>query len=256
MQSFSIIVATYNSDNTLRDTLQSIKIQNTDNLEVILQDGGSTDRTIEIAQEYPFVDWQSEPDNGLYSAMNKGIKRSKGEIVGILNSDDFYPDNQVIERVNALFTEDPELDAVYGSLKYVNAKDTNKVIRHWKSGPYRLEAWRQGWMPPHPTFFVRKSVYERFGGFREELRFAADYEFMLRCCYKERIKVRRIPYVLVHMRVGGVSNSSLSNRLKANKEDRLAWKLNELVPPAFLSMKKPLRKVQQWLRPMVLRWPR
>jgi glycosyltransferase len=247
----SIITATYNSASTLTDTLESLSLQKIEHLEVILQDGGSTDATLEIAARYDFVKIVSEEDTGLYNAMNRGIARATGDIIGILNSDDFYPDDQVLNRVRSAFEEDLELAAVYGNLKYVDAIDTKRVIRHWKVGPYNRKDWQQGWMPPHPTFFVRKSVYDQYGGFNEQLRFAADYEFMLRCCFKHRIKIKCIPNVLVHMRAGGVSNSSLSNRLKANKEDRLAWKLNDLKPPFLLVWIKPLSKLRQWLRAIV-----
>jgi glycosyltransferase involved in cell wall biosynthesis len=244
----SIITATYNSATTLRDTLESLQKQEGVVFEVLLQDGGSTDETLEIAKNFPFVEVISEPDTGLYNAMNRGIARATGDIVGILNSDDFYADAQVLQDVANAFTQDQDLEAVYGSLKYVDFHDTEKKIRYWKSGPYRRSSWLRGWMPPHPTFFVRKSVYDTHGGFNEQLRFAADYEFMLRCCYKYQIKVKCIPKILVHMRAGGVSNSSLKNRLQANKEDRLAWELNDLFPPVLLGLKKPLRKLPQWLR--------
>jgi glycosyltransferase len=244
----SIITATYNSATTLRDTLESLQKQKGVVFEVLLQDGGSTDETLEIAKDFSFVEVISESDTGLYNAMNRGVARATGDIVGILNSDDFYVDALVLQDVVTAFIQDRDLEAVYGSLKYVDFYNVNKELRYWKSGPYRRSFWLHGWMPPHPTFFVRKSVYNTHGGFNEQLQFAADYEFMLRCCYKHQIKVRCIPRVLVHMRSGGVSNSSLKNRLSANKEDRLAWKLNGLSPPALLALKKPFFKIPQWLR--------
>ncbi|MBC6994157.1 glycosyltransferase family 2 protein [Neolewinella lacunae] len=244
----SIITATYNSAATLADTLDSLLAQQWPGLEVILQDGGSTDATLEIAARYPFVRIESVRDGGLYDAMNRGIARATGEVIGILNSDDFYPSPQVLHWVAEVFARRPEVDALYGDLVYVAAERTERVVRRWIARQYDHAAWRWGWMPPHPTFFVRRHVYERYGSFQTDLRLAADYEFMLRCCYRHGIKVVYLPRVLVHMRVGGVSNKSLANRLAANREDRRAWELNGLQPPAALALLKPLRKVKQWLR--------
>ena len=242
----SLITATYNSAATLDDTLASIARQNVPDLEVLIQDGGSTDATLEIAARYPFTEVASEPDNGLYDAMNKGIARAQGDIVGILNSDDFYAADDILATVRRAFAEEPALDAVYGSLQFVDPEDTGRVVRDWQSEPYRHDAWRRGWMPPHPTFFVRRSVYERFGGFNEQLRIAADYEFMLRCCYVNRIRVKRIPRTMVYMRAGGVSNSSVMNRLRVVWECTRAWPINGLRAPLLFPLLKPLRKWRQF----------
>ena len=246
--SISIITATFNSAATLDDTLLSINSQNAVEADALIQDGLSKDATIDIANGYPFVTVRSEKDTGLYNAMNRGVNRATGDIIGILNSDDFYPTEDVLATVLQTFTDHPETDAVYGDLNYVAEKDTTKVVRTWKAGAYDKRFWKRGWMPPHPTFFVRREVYQKFGRFNEDFRFAADYEFMLRCCYKHDITVRYIPKVLVHMRVGGVSNSSFANRLKANREDVAAWRVNNLPVPLLLNIRKPMRKVNQFFK--------
>lgn len=244
---FSIITATFNSAATLRDTLRSIAQQEEKSWELLVQDGGSTDATLEIVEAFGRAKLESKKDKGLYNAMNRGIARASGEIIGILNSDDFYPNAQVLSHIRQAFEANPALDAVYGDLKYVQQDKPSKVVRNWRAGHYQHQAWETGWMPPHPAFFVRRSVYQRLGGFNEELSLAADYEFMLRACFITKIKVAYLPHVLVHMRLGGLSNSSIKNRLIANKEDRKAWIVNGLEPPFALSILKPIRKIKQWL---------
>jgi glycosyltransferase len=243
----SIITATYNSATTLADTLDSLHAQAYQDTELLIQDGGSTDETASIVSRYPKCHWKQEKDSGLYNAMNRGVQRATGDVVGILNSDDFYADEYVLEEVAAAFAADPKLDALYGDLLYVHPEKTEKIIRHWQAGKASLRKWRMGWMPPHPTFFVRRDVYNRLGGFNETLKFAADYELMLRFCYKASIKVGYLPRVLVHMRAGGISNSSFGNRLAANAEDRRAWLMNGLKCPPALQLFKPMRKLIQWL---------
>lgn len=246
--SISIITATYNSAATLTDTLESLARQEIPNLDVIVQDGGSTDDTLQIAERYPFVSIVSEPDGGLYNAMNRGIARACGDIIGILNSDDFYPTADVLHSVRAVFATNSKIMAVYGDLKYVDHRNTTKVIREWKAKPYQRKRWKRGWMPPHPTFFVRREVYEKYGDFNEDFQLAADYEFMLRVCFCNNLKVSYIPKTLVHMRAGGVSNASLANRLRGNDEDRRAWEINGSRAPRGLQFFKPVRKIKQWFR--------
>lgn len=241
----SIITASYNSANTIRDTLHSVASQQDVQVEHLIQDGGSTDGTPDIVAEYPAVKWQSEPDRGLYDAMNKGIARASGDLIGILNSDDFYPAPDILATVAKRF-QDPTVLAVYGDLDYVAAQDTDRVVRRWRAGALRQKAFLYGWMPPHPTFFVRKQVYEQYGDFDLRLRSAADYELMLRFLHKHNIKVAYLPRVLVKMRTGGASNASWWHRLRANREDRLAWELNGLRPCFFTTILKPLRKVKQF----------
>jgi glycosyltransferase len=188
----------------------------------------------------------SEKDKGIYDAMNKGIGMATGDVIGILNSDDMYTDPRVLADVAEAF-RDPAVMTVYADLQYVHGDNPEKVLRTWRSGPFRRNNFYYGWMPPHPTFFVRKEVYERVGLFNLELRSAADYELMLRILVKHELIAHYIPRVIVRMRAGGMSNASLGNRLRANKEDRLAWKLNGLEPYFFTLYIKPLRKIHQFI---------
>jgi glycosyltransferase len=178
--------------------------------------------------------------------MNKGIAQATGDVIGILNSDDVYTGTGVLSSVAAAFA-DPAVKTTYADLQYVHPANLDKIIRTWKTGPFRKKNFYYGWMPPHPTFFVRKEVYDKVGPFNISLRSAADYEIMLRILLKHGIPALYIPQTLVKMRVGGMSNASFSNRIKANKEDRLAWKLNELHPYFFTLYVKPLRKLPQYL---------
>ena len=242
----SIITATYNSSATVRDTLQSIAAQQHLNIEHIIIDGLSKDNTLEIVKEFPHVAMVvSEKDKGIYDAMNKGLKVVSGDVVGILNSDDFYASATVLEKIAAAF-EDEKVEAVYGDLQYVKQHDVNVIIRTWRAGNFRKKYFYYGWMPPHPAFFVRRSVYDKVGVFNISLRSAADYELMLRIMLKNDVTVHYIPEVLVKMRDGGMSNATLTNRLRANREDREAWRLNGLRPYFFTTWLKPLRKIKQF----------
>lgn len=243
----SIITATYNSASTIRDTLESIRQQTHHDVEHILVDGGSDDGTVEIIRSYPHVArWISEKDKGIYDAMNKGIRMATGDIIGILNSDDFYAGNTVLAQV-ARALEGAGSSCLYGDLQYVKAADPQKVVRTWRSGKFRRGNFLYGWMPPHPAFFVKKEVYDEVGLFNTDLKTSSDYEIMLRILYKNRYQAQYIPEVLVKMRTGGMSNASLQNRLRANREDRLAWTINGLHPPFFTMFLKPLRKVSQFI---------
>jgi glycosyltransferase len=177
--------------------------------------------------------------------MNKGLAMATGDIIGVLNSDDFYCSNDVIENVVRAFQKN-ETDCLYGDLNYVDPIDTNKILRKWRSGSYNKENFLKGWMPPHPTFFVKKSCYYSFGTFDTQFKSAADYELMLRFLFKESCSAQHLPKVMIHMRAGGVSNVSLKNRIRANKEDRLAWKINGLKPKWFTLLRKPLSKLIQY----------
>jgi glycosyltransferase len=188
----------------------------------------------------------SEKDNGIYDAMNKGIGLATGDVIGILNSDDMYTDGEVLQKVAEAFA-DPKVMTVYADLQYVDQDNPEKVIRTWKTGQFRKKSFYYGWMPPHPTFFVRREVYDQVGLFNTSLRSAADYELMLRILLKYGMSVVYIPHVIVRMRAGGMSNASLRNRLRANKEDRMAWKLNGLQPYFFTLYMKPLRKIPQYI---------
>ena len=243
----SLITVTYNSAATIRDTLDSVLSQDYPDVEHIIIDGGSTDDTLKIIREFPHVARLiSEKDDGLYDAMNKGIKIAGGDIIGILNSDDVYTQPDVLSKIASCF-EDKDISASYGDLQVVQASDLGKIVRTWKSGKFKRSDFYFGWMPPHPTFFVRREVYNQVGLFNTSLHSASDYELMLRILFKNRIKAAYIPEILVKMRQGGLSNSSFRQRIHANKEDRIAWKLNELKPYFFTLYLKPLRKIFQFL---------
>lgn len=214
----SIITVCFNSANTIKDTIRSVAEQNYRDVEHIIVDGGSTDGTKEIITASSSVaQFISEPDKGIYDAMNKGIAMARGEIIGILNADDFYAEYNVLEQVAKVF-DNPSLDACYADLVYVKQYDTNKVVRYWKSRSYEPGLFRHGWMPAHPTFFCRKSVYERYGKFDLNYKIAADVELVFRFLEKYRIKSIYLPMTLIKMRLGGTTNQSWQNIKIQNTE--------------------------------------
>ncbi|HLG04422.1 MAG TPA: glycosyltransferase family 2 protein, partial [Bacteroidia bacterium] len=221
----SVITACYNSADTIEDTLLSVTGQDYQGIEYIIIDGVSKDNTLQIADKYKarIAKIISEKDGGIYFALNKGIALASGEIIAFLHGDDVYAHPTVLSRVLQTFME-TGADAVYGDLQYVDREDTSRVIRHWRSGKFYPGIFRKGWMPPHPAFFLRRKCYEKFGMFDTSFRFSADYELMLRMLERHQVKIAYLPEVLVKMRVGGTSNVSLNNRLKANREDRRAWR--------------------------------
>lgn len=243
----TIITATYNSAATLADTLESVARQTYPAIEHLVIDGASTDNTGAIAARYPHVSrFVSEPDKGLYDAMNKGIQLAKGEIIAILNSDDFYAQPTVIEKVVESFEQTAAL-AVYADLQYVDGENTAKIVRNWVAGDYDSQLFYYGWMPPHPSFFVKRQLYEQCGVFDTSFRYAADYELMLRFLLRYQAPTAYVPEVAVKMRTGGQSNASFKNRWKANREDRRAWDVNGLTPYFFTIPLKPFRKIGQFL---------
>jgi glycosyltransferase len=244
----SIITVCRNSEATIEATLRSVAEQDYADIEYIVIDGGSTDKTLTILEKYrnKISKLVSEKDEGMYFAINKGVLLATGDIVGILNSDDFYANEKIISRVAQEFNSQ-KTDSVYGDLQYVSKENTQKTIRHWKSEPFKPELFLKGWMPPHPAFFVKRNCYEKFGAFNTAFTISADYELMLRFLYKNRISSFYIPEVLVKMRTGGISNARISSRIKANREDRMAWKINGLKPGKLTFIKKPLSKLRQFL---------
>jgi glycosyltransferase involved in cell wall biosynthesis len=245
----SIITISFNSAATIRTTIESVLSQTYSDIEYIVIDGKSKDKTVEILQSYDDrIKWISEPDKGIYDAMSKGVALATGEVVGIINSDDYYPDNETLSRVAQAFAKSSDIGAVYGDLQYVDFSDGNKTIRNWKSGEYNRDKFLKGWMPPHPTFFLKKTIYEKHGLYDATFKSAGDYELMLRMLYRHHIKATYIPYVQMKMRVGGVSNVSLKNRIRANQEDRRAWRINDLKPKWYTLYAKPLSKIFQWLK--------
>lgn len=250
----SVITPVFNSSKTISCCINSVKEQ-TLFAEHIVIDGGSTDGSLSILEAHlqnPSF-YISGPDQGIYDAINKGISLAKGDVIGILHSDDFYASTDVLQKVANLF-QDQKIGACYGDLVYVPANtslmETNdsatKVVRYWRSGEYKRDKFYWGWMPPHPTLFVRRQLYEEKGLYRLDLGSAADYELILRFLLKHRIKTAYIPQTLVTMRVGGVSNASYKNRLAAHKMDGKAWLINGLKPYPWTLMLKPIRKIGQW----------
>lgn len=247
MMKVSIITVCYNSSETIESTIQSVVSQNYANIEYIIVDGLSTDDTLKIVDRYKnsITKIVSEKDNGIYDAINKGIAKATGDIIAILHADDFYTNENVISLIVDSFNN-KNVETVYGDLQYVDRIDTTIVKRNWISGAYQKQNFLKGWMPPHPSFFARKKCYEKFGNFNTDLKSAADYELMLRFMYKNNCSVSYIPKVLVKMRVGGKSNISLMNRIKANREDKKAWEMNGLSPSMFTFIRKPLSKLGQF----------
>jgi glycosyltransferase len=243
----SVITVTYNSAETVEDTIKSVVNQDYKDIEYIIIDGLSKDNTLEIVSKYKeqIAKVITEKDHGIYDAISKGINNATGDIVVALNSDDMYASNDVISKVVELF-KSSHADAVYGDLNYVDRFDTTKVVRKWKSGAYKKGHFLKGWMPPHPAFFVRNYCYHKYGSFNLSLKSAADYELMLRFIHKHQIKVAYLPKLLVNMRAGGQSNVSFKNRFKANREDRKAWEINGLKPGFLTLLRKPLSKIKQY----------
>ena len=247
----SIVTVAYNAEATIAQAAASVVGQQLDGfeLEYIIVDGASTDGTLAALEPYRdgITHVISETDRGLYDAMNKGVAAATGDFIGILNSDDAYAHDGVLAAVAARLSE-TGADALYGDLDYVAEDGSGQVVRRWRSGGMSPRSFLRGWMPPHPTFFLARSVYAEHGVYSLELRSAADYELMLRMLHKYRVSVAYLPDVLVKMRTGGMSNASWKNRLRANREDRAAWRMNGLQPLPWTLFFKPFRKVIQWLR--------
>lgn len=223
----SVITAVFNRAETLGEALRSVRDQRCPNIEHIVIDGGSTDGTLDVLAAYRggIAKMISEPDGGLYDALNKGIREASGDVVGFMHADDQFASPMALARIAAEF-EDPAVGAVYGDLIYVKKNDISQVVRYWRAGQYRRAQLTQGWMPPHPTFYVRRDIYSRFGMFDTRYRIAADYENMLRILWRGQVQAAYIPEVLVRMRLGGVSNLSLLNMLHKSREDYAAMRQN------------------------------
>lgn len=225
----SVVTAVYNRVHTILDAVESIQNQSYSNIEHVIQDGGSGDGTLEriapiMGSATTLV---SERDNGIYDAINRGIARASGEVIGLMHSDDLFAHSQVLERVAEKFA-DPSVDGVYGDLEYVAATDTQKVVRYWKSGEYTPKRLARGWMPPHPTLYLRREVFDRFGLYDTSFSIAADYDAMLRYLAKGQITLAYIPEVMVRMRLGGESNRSLERIVRKTREDYRAIRNNQV----------------------------
>lgn len=246
----SIITVVYNNHKTIRTAIESVLGQHYSDIEYIIVDGKSTDGTLEVVNAYRSRIDQvvSEKDLGIYDAMNKGIALCTGEVIGILNSDDVYEDNEVLQTVMNTFIKHPELDIVYGDLVYVKNDDLNRVVRKWTSGSYYPTFFEEGNVPPHPSLFIKRNVYEKVGLFNLDMRLAADYEFMLRLFKLHRFNSKYLNKLFVRMRLGGATNGSIKNIINGNLEILSAWKINQLKVPFSLMPKRIAKRLIQFLK--------
>ncbi len=243
----SLITVVYNGEAFLHECFNSVMAQTYADIEYIVIDGGSTDRTLSIIQEnQSVIDYFiSEKDKGLYDAINKGIQRATGEVIGILNADDLFAHPDVLASVAKTFIDQPEIDGLYGDLNYIHPT-THKIVRTWKSRQNTYEDLKKGWMPAHPTLYLKRSLFEKNGNYALDLGTAADYELILRYFYTHKIEAVYLPILMVNMRTGGVSNQSLRGRISAFINDYKALKRNSIPYPLFALMRKKLSKLSQF----------
>ena len=219
LKKISLITVVYNGIEFIEQTIISVLSQSYTEIEYIIIDGGSTDGTINIIKKYnsKISFWKSEPDKGIYDAMNKGLKYAKGEVVGFINSDDIYDNSETVKDVMDLYNK-LDIDICYGDCVQVNRQNMSKIIRYWRSGSFRKNRYPYGWYPPHPSFFATKEIYDKFGVFDIELTIASDVDLMLRLLSSTEKKVAYLPKIISKVRLGGVSNRSIINILKLNIE--------------------------------------
>jgi glycosyltransferase involved in cell wall biosynthesis len=237
----------FNAQNTIERCINSVLGQKFNNVQYIIVDGGSTDNTIKVINTHSDkIDVIiSEPDNGIYDAMNKGIALATGDIIGTLNADDYLADDNVLTEVAKAFTSSKtNTNIVYGDLDYVDLN--GKILRKWRSGEYKSGMFNFGWMPPHPTFYCRRGLFKTYGNYRLDYGSAADYELMLRFIHANRQDAIYISKVMVKMVIGGVSNKSLSNRVQATRFDLKAMRNNHILLPVLTVLFKPIRKIMQF----------
>jgi glycosyltransferase involved in cell wall biosynthesis len=241
----SLITVAYNAEATIERCISSVLGQRFRNIEYIIIDGGSTDNSHQIIGKYKdrIDHFVSEPDRGIYDAMNKGIALATGDVIGMLNADDFFADDEVLQEVAAIFWEQNN-HILYGDLDYV--EQNGKVIRKWRSGKYKNGIFNFGWMPPHPTFYCRRNLFEELGNYKLDYGSAADYELMLRFIHLNRSSIRYLNKVMVKMIMGGVSNKNIGNRVKAMQFDLKAMKNNNIILPWMTIFFKPIRKIVQY----------
>lgn len=247
----SVVTVCYNSQDTIGDTLRSVATQSHGSTEHIVVDGGSRDATLEVIQTTPhrISSLTSEKDRGIYDAMNKGLARATGDVIGFLNSDDVYANADCLSRIAKVF-EDADVDACYGDVLFVKRDDPDQVVRYWQAGVYRPGSIARGWMPPHPTFYVRRKLYEEVGGFDIEYRLQADFEMAIRLVQLRGIRLHYLPQTLVRMRMGGASNASVRNVIAGNLEAYRAARKHRLgVGPLFIVQKVLSRLPQFFSRP-------
>jgi len=249
----TIITATYNSIRHLPEVLECISQQTYPNIEHVIIDGGSTDGTVEyIRQSGLPVLLISEPDKGIYDALNKGIRLATGDIIGFLHSDDVFASPQTVENIVRAFSTSSPLGGVrdgasvlHGDLIFIDQHDSTKVVRYWKSHIYRHGMLQKGWMPPHPTVFMRREVYEKHGLFNINLKCAADYDYILRVFQDNTLQFSYLPEVITKMRIGGVSTRGLKNLANMKKEDYQVLKANNMPFPIWILFAKNISKLPQ-----------
>lgn len=257
MKTLSLITASYNRAVTIRDTLRSVNMQTYPEIEHIIIDGGSTDGSLKVIEEEGQRVRQcvSEPDNGFYDAYNKGLDRVTGDVIGFLNSDDYYCSPDVIAQVMTAF-EDPDLEAVHADLVYVDCENTDKVRRHWKAWDFSREDYRKGFIPAHPTVFVRRDVYESVGGYDTQYNLAADYDFLLRAFYVNAARARHIPRIWVRMRTGGATGGNAASIKKQNDEIRASREAHGVhYPKSLFFANKVIDRSLQMARAPFVRVP-
>ncbi|GHV67915.1 glycosyl transferase [Spirochaetia bacterium] len=246
----SIITVSHNSASTIRDTFESVLNQTYTDIDYIVVDGNSTDKTVSIIKEYEprfngRMRWISEPDNGLYDAMNKGIRIAGGDVIGIINSDDFYHRNDTIEKVAAVFIENKDIQAVFGDVRFVNHNNLEKTVRYYSSKNFIPQKLRFGFMPAHPTFFTYKDNFDKFGYYQTDYKIAADYELLIRFLYKNKIVYKYLPFDFMKMRNGGVSTASFKNRIILNQEFLRGCKENGIYTNFFILFMRYFVKVSE-----------
>jgi glycosyltransferase involved in cell wall biosynthesis len=246
----SIITVCYNSAATIRDTLESVLSQTYPNIEYIIVDGASTDATLAIIAEYRdrIAHLISEPDRGLYDAMNKGIRAATGDVIGILNSDDFYENNTVISDVAACFTANPHSDLIFGDIVFVNPAQLDTITRHYRAHHFRAWKLRFGWMPPHPATFIRQQAYQSVGLYALDYKISADYEMFVRMLLVKRLNFTRLDKVLVRMRAGGVSSAGIRSNIRLNAEIVKACRTNGIYTNIALVLTKIPFKLLELIR--------
>ncbi len=244
----SIITVTYNSAATVKDTLESVINQDYADVEHILVDGASKDETVNIIKLYPKTIWISEKDSGLYDAINKGIKMATGDIIGVLNSDDFFPNSGVLSTIAKTF-QTKSVDAVFGNIAFVRPANLSKVVRLYSSKRFAPGKFAYGYMPAHPSFYAKKYCYDQFGLYQLDYKIAADYELLMRFIYKNRIKYHYIDEELVYMRTGGISNKNWLSRYTLNKEIIKACRENGVQTNMLLLSLKYFTKIFEYIKP-------
>lgn len=241
----SLVTVTLNAGNTIRRCIESVISQTFTNIEYIVIDGQSADKTIHIINEYKhhIAVFLSEPDNGIYDAMNKGVRLATGNVIGMLNADDFFAGPDILAEVASLFSG-RDIDIVYGDLDYID--NSGNTFRKWRSGPYTSRVFTRGWMPPHPTFYCKKALFDKYGYYDVKYGTAADYELMLRFMHVHKVKAAYLSKVLVMMQSGGQSNKSFRNRIKGSLNDLKAMRANSIVFPISTLVFKVFRKIFQY----------